>query len=107
MRHLYKNAIAKLKTYQYKHINARLILWVAGLTILGINIIASARPEEPSFYKKQIFGFMAGLAGMVIIALFDYHFVLKFYWLIFIVNVGLLLAVRFSGASQMGAKRWI
>lgn len=107
MRHLYKNAIAKLKTYQYKHINVRLILWVVSLTILGINIIASARPDEPSFYKKQIFGFMVGLTGMVIIALFDYHFVLKFYWLIFIVNVGLLLAVRFVGASHMGAKRWI
>ena len=107
MRHLYKNAIAKLKTYQYKHINVRLLLWVISLTVLGINIIASARPDDPSFYKKQIFGFTVGLIGLITVALFDYHFVLKFYWLIFIVNMGLLLAVRFAGASHGGAKRWI
>lgn len=107
MKHLYKNAIAKLKTYQYKHINVRLILWVMSLTILGINIIASAQPDDPSYYKKQIFGFIVGLTGMVIITLFDYHFVLKFYWLIFIVNVGLLAAVRLFGANHMGAQRWL
>lgn len=107
MSHLLKNALAKLKTYQYNHINARLLIWVTALTILGINVIASARPDDPSLYKKQIFGFVVGLTGMMIIALFDYKFVLKFYWLIYVINLGLLLAVKLFGANHMGAQRWL
>lgn len=107
MIHLYRNALAKLKSYQYRYLNVPLILLVMGLTILGINVIASAQPDDPSFYTKQIFGFVVGLIGMTIIALFDYKFVLKFYWLIYILNLGLLLAVQLFGANRMGAQRWI
>lgn len=107
MSHLLKNAFEKLKTYQYNHLNVRLIILVVGLTILGINVIKSALPDDPSCFKKQIFGFVVGIIGMVIIALLDYKYILKFYWLIFIVNMGLLLGVQFFGAQHMGAKRWI
>lgn len=107
MTHLLKNALAKLKTYQYNHLNVRLIILVIGLTVLGINVIASARPADPSYFTKQIFGFTVGLTGMVMIALFDYKFVLRFYWLIYFLNIGLLLAVRLFGANHMGAQRWL
>ncbi len=106
MANLYKKIIEKLKSYQYNHINARLLIWVLSLTILGINVIGSARPGE-GFDKKQIVGLVIGLVIMVIIALFDYHFILKFYWLIYIVNFGLLLSVKFWGENIKGAQRWI
>ncbi len=106
-KYLYKNAIAKLKTYQYNHINVRLILIVVGLTVLGINVIASAQPDNPSYYQKQIFGFIVGCLGMVILALIDYRFILKFHWLIYVFNICLLLAVEFFGANHMGAQRWL
>ena len=107
MIHLYKNALAKLKSYQYKNINVILILLVVGLTVLGINVIASARPDTTTYYSKQIFGFCVGLVGMVVIGLMDYKFVLRFSWLIYLLNLLLLLGVKFIGSNHMGAQRWI
>lgn len=106
MSNLYKKVIEKLKSYQYNHINGRLLIWVLALCILGINVIGSARPGE-DFVEKQIFGLIVGLVIMVITALIDYHFILKFYWLIYVFNIALLLAVKFFGKEVKGAQRWI
>ncbi len=106
MLHLYKKGIEKLKTYQLKHLNFRLMLWIFSLTILGINVIASSRPGE-HFENKQIIGFALGLTIMIICALFDYKFVLKFYWLIYLFNFGLLIAVKIFGSTYLGAQRWL
>lgn len=107
MVHLYKNILAKLKSYQYKNINVMLILLVLGITILGINVISSARPDTSEYYIKQIFGFSVGVIGMIVIGLTDYRFVLRFSWIIYIINLLILLGVKFFGENHMGAQRWI
>ena len=104
MVHLIKNALLKLKSYQYRHLDVRLICVVIGITILGINV---TKPDDPSFFQKQIAGFILGLLIMTFIALMDYHFVLKFYLLIYLLNAALLVSVLLFGANHMGAQRWI
>ena len=106
MSNLYKKIIEKLKSYQYNHINVRLLIWVLAITILGINVIGSARPGE-GFDKKQIFGLCLGMFILIVVMLIDYHFILRFYWLLYIINLGLLLAVKFFGENNKGAQRWI
>lgn len=106
MSNLYKKIVEKLKSYQYNHINGRLLIWVLALTILGINVIGSAKPEA-DYDKRQIFGLCLGLGVLIVVALIDYHFILRFYWLIYIFNLGLLLAVHFFGENNKGAQRWI
>ena len=96
----------KLKSYNYRHINARLIVWVYALLILGLNVIASATKYD-SYEKKQVFGIAVGTFAIIILMLIDYHFILKFYWLIYFLNLGLLLAVKFLGEDHKGAQRWI
>lgn len=98
--------IRTLKSYKFRHFNIRLVLWVSILTILGINVIASATHSD-TYEKKQIFGFCVGMAVLLILAFMSYHFVLKFYWVIYLFNLALLLAVKFFGDTNMGAKRWI
>lgn len=44
---------------------------------------------------------------MIVIALIDYNFILKFYWLIYAGNLLVLLLVKFVGVNHMGAQRWI
>ena len=83
MSNLYKKIIEKLKSYQYNHINVRLLIWVLAITILGINVIGSARPGE-GFDKKQIFGLCLGMFILIVVMLIDYHFILRFYWLLYI-----------------------
>ena len=103
----YKKILAKLKTYQYRHLNVRLIIFITGLSILGLNVIASAIDNDPDYIRKQLAGIIVGSVVMLIVMLIDYRFVLKFAWLIYILNVCMLLAVRFLGEEHKGAVRWI
>lgn len=102
----HKPILTKLKNYQWNHLNIRLVIFVIGLSILGLNVIASAT-EETTFESKQLMGIIIGVIAMFVIALIDYHFILKFSWLIYIVNLLLLLSVKFFGEEKLGAQRWI
>lgn len=96
----------KLKSYNYRHINVRLFIWLYALLILGINVIASATKSD-DFEAKQLFGIILGSVALIILMLIDYHFVLKFYWLIYLLNLALLLGVKFFGENVKGAQRWV
>lgn len=106
MSNLYKKVIEKLKTYQYNHINGRLLIWVLALCILGINVIGSSRPGE-GFDKKQIFGLCLGIFILLVEIFIDYHFILRFHWLLYLINFALLIAVKLWGENIKGAQRWI
>lgn len=93
-----------LKQYQFKKIPFRLLFYVTVLTVIGIALIGSARE---SVQNKQIAGMIMGIVIMVIVALINYDFILKFHWLIYLGNIALLLLVRYFGQSSLGAQRWI
>lgn len=44
---------------------------------------------------------------MIVISLIDYEWVLNMYWLLYGVNIVLLLAVLFFGENINGATRWL
>ncbi len=92
------------KKYRFRDYDFKLVIMVLALAAIGVLCIASA---EPSLRNKQLFGVIAGAILMVIVSLFDYSFVLKFYWLIYFFNIGLLLAVLLLGKDAKGAQRWI
>ncbi|MBE5921559.1 MAG: rod shape-determining protein RodA [Lachnospiraceae bacterium] len=93
-----------LKGYQWKHLNIRLLFFVLALNILGIYVIDSA---SAGYGSRQIFGMVLGLVACLVLTLFSYKFVLKFYWIYYFLNLSLLIIVRFFGSINMGAKRWI
>lgn len=93
-----------LRQYKLSDYNFRLILWVLALSILGILIIGSARESSQ---QKQIYGLILGITAMIIISLFDYAWILNFYWLIYLVGAFLLIAVLFVGVNVNGATRWV
>lgn len=91
--------------YRFRYFGFRLLLFVVVLSIIGVLVIGSASTE--SYDKKQAVGLAAGCILMLILAFVDYHFILKFYWLMYIVNIALLLYVEFFGETGGGAQRWI
>ena len=100
--------LAKFKTYKLKNYNFRLILQMLVICGLGIAIIGSANDgSDNRAVLKQAIGMVIGFSGMIVISLIDYGWILKFYWLIYVFNVGLLSAVLLIGSSHHGAKRWI
>ena len=81
----------------------KLVLLVLTLSVIGVFAIGSA---EESLQSKQMAGVIVGVIAMFIISLFNYSFLLKFHWLMYLVNLGLLLAVYFLGDDSHGAQRW-
>ena len=96
----------KLKSYNYRHINVRLFIWLYALLILGLNVIASATKYD-HYESKQLLGIIVGSVAIVILTLIDYHFILKFYWVIYFMNLALLIGVKIIGENVNGAQRWV
>lgn len=87
-----------------KDFDFKLVILIVSTSILGIMVIGSAKE---SLQSRQIMGLVLGLFLMMVIAFTDYGFILKFYWLIYFANIGLLLMVHFFGDSANNAQRWI
>lgn len=93
-----------LKQYRLRDFNFILVILLVIICTIGVLLVGSA---DASLQKKQLIGFAAGLVIMLILAFVDYSWILKFYWLIYIANIGLLLWVYLAGVSAKGATRWI
>lgn len=91
--------------YRLRYYGFRLVLFIIILSIIGILVIGSASTED--YNKKQAICLIVGCIIMLVLSFVDYHFILKFYWLIYIINIALLLYVEFFGEAGGGAQRWI
>ena len=97
--------IKKLKQqYHIQDYNFILIALVLAISIVGIFVVGSAKD---SYQFKQLLGVLIGFVAMVIVSLIDYEWILKFYWLLYIVNLVLLVAVLLFGVDVNGATRWL
>lgn len=91
------------ENYHFKKYDVFLVLLCIAITTIGIIFIKSA---DESYVRHQQEGFVLGLIMMLIVSFISYSFVLKFYWLIYIASIGLLIAVKLFGDSGGGAQRW-
>ena len=93
-----------LRQYKLSDYKFRLILWVVVLSILGILIIGSA---NDNYQLRQTQGLIIGVIMMVFVSLFDYTWILNFYWIIYLASTVLLAIVLVAGVNVNGATRWI
>lgn len=93
-----------MKNYHIKNYNFTLIVFVLGLSTIGILAVGSALPSAQT---KQILGVILGIIAMIVISLIDYEWLLNFYWGLYGLNIFLLLWVKFFGVNYNGAQRWI
>lgn len=93
-----------LKKYRLKDFNFILVIAVLILSVIGILAVGSALPSAQT---KQILGVSFGVIVMLVISVIDFEWVLNFYWIIYAVNILLLLCVEFFGVNYNGAQRWI
>ena len=93
-----------LKHYHIRDYDFKLIILVVALTWIGIFAIGSA---QESLQSRQIAGFVFGFFLMVVLSLFDYSVILRFYWILYAVNIVLLELVREMGVERGGAQRWL
>ncbi len=93
-----------LRHYHIRDYDFKLIIFVVALTVMGILAIGSAKE---SLQSRQLAGAVFGFFLMLVISLFDYSIILRFYWLMYIVNILLLWLVRAVGVEAGGAQRWL
>ena len=93
-----------LKKYHLKDFNFILVIAVLILSTIGILAVGSALP---SAQMKHIVGIAMGVIVMLVISVIDFEWILNFYWVIYGLNLFLLLCVEFFGVNYNGAQRWL
>ncbi|MBF0517194.1 MAG: rod shape-determining protein RodA [Nitrospirae bacterium] len=82
------------------------------ISIIGVMTIYSAtRPVittvQPNYYIKQIVWILLGLAVLLTVSVFDYNWLRKYGYFLYIPGLILLTLVLFIGKRGMGAQRWL
>lgn len=102
-----KRVLETIRSYNYRTINFKLIIYVLLLSVGGIFVISSAT-DDTDYVKKQIIGLIAGIFIMIVFMLIRYDFIARYYWLIYLFTI-VILGVVLSplGSAHKGAQRWI
>ena len=78
-----------------------MLILVVGLSIFGIIVVGSAtlvyQGADATEFEKQKLWMATGLVLLFFAAFIDYRFIAKFYIVAYVLNIALLLAVRFIG----------
>lgn len=89
--------------YDFKKYDIKLVLAVLALCVIGVLTINSA---ADGFASKQLIGVCAGFVIMIFFSLIDYNFIANFQWILYAINIVMLLAVLLFGIDVNGARRW-
>lgn len=92
------------KRYTIKNYKFGLVVLVLAISAVGILMVNSA---DDSYTGRQIIGVLLGVIAMAVVSLIDYGWIMKLYWLLYAVNLVLLVAVRLWGTEVNGATRWL
>ena len=79
----------------------KLVIMTLTIAVIGIFAIGSA---QESLQTKQMAGVIAGGVAMIVISFFNYSFLLKMNWLMYIANLGLLWQCFFSETILMARR---
>lgn len=105
IKEMFHSQVDKLKQrYSIKNYRFSLVILVTILSIIGVFIVGSARKD---YQFRQVQGVILGLVVMLIVSLINYRWILKFYWLMYVVNILMLVAVLLFGENVNGATRWL
>ena len=107
MKQRIEQAIAVIRTYDLNTLDYPLIFYCVALSVVGILAINSATNGSRTYITKQIAGLVIGFIVMAIVSMIRYEIIARYYWLMYLINLILLLGVQFFGSYRGGAKRWI
>ena len=97
---------------QLRDFNIRLLIYVLILSTFGVFIVYSATGKTVSQSLlsptvKQVMGIGIGIAALIVLCILDYHKLVKWSWVLYILVIGLLVYVQLFSDPIYGARRWI
>lgn len=93
-----------IRQYKLRFYNFRLVVLLIAISTIGVLLVGSAME---SLRSRQLAGVIFGLIVMAAVSLMDFSWILNFYWMMYLFNIVMLLAVRIFGSTAGGATRWI
>lgn len=97
----------KFKQYDFKRYNVILLIIVLLLGAIGSFLIKQVQAEDENLFLKHLVGLAGGTVLAIIVSLIDYHFIAKFYIVLYGINLVLLILVKAIGATYNHAQRWL
>ncbi|MFP4501146.1 MAG: rod shape-determining protein RodA [Candidatus Hydrogenedentota bacterium] len=83
-------------------------VFVLALAIIGwITLYSASRSGQDDYYQRQILFFFMGITLALLVVIIDYRFLIWLAPLLYLVMVGMLLAVEFYGSVAGGSARWL
>ena len=95
------------KQYDFKRYDISLLFIIILLGSIGAYLIRLVQLENENLFEKQIIGLILGITVAFIVSLVDYHFLGKLYILLYLINLILLILVKYIGVSYNYAQRWL
>jgi len=74
--------------------------------VLVVRSATYGNPDYANYDLKQLIFYLAGFVVAIVAVLFDYRFFMKYWYLLYIVGIALLVLVLFLGAEINGARSW-
>ena len=112
-----KNNVKKFSSFLNNKLDYILLITILLLLSLGVVMVLSASAPSSlsesgssyTYFKKQFFFAIFGIIIILFVSKIDYRFYKKYYWMIYIISVGVLLLVLVPGLGRSvnGATRWI
>ena len=99
----------KLSEYDFRKFDLSLLVAAILLGIIGAWVLHLIPGVKEDMFLKQILGVFFGFCLAIFVSLFDYHFVAKFYIILYLLNLAMLILVKFTkfGISVYDSKRWL
>ena len=100
-----------LDNNRYRDFDRALLMAVFIVFIIGLFMIYSATyarilPFSQGYVFKQMLWFLAGFAVMLLILKISYQKFIDMAYILYVVNIILLIAVLVAGKASLGAQRW-
>ncbi|MBI4823556.1 MAG: rod shape-determining protein RodA [Nitrospirae bacterium] len=101
-----------MNKYLIKNFDWFMLTTVLLISLIGvITIFSATRPLEEgghsNFYIKQFIWVFIGIIGLITVVSFDYVWLGRASYIIYVLGIGLLLATYIIGRAGGGAQRWI
>ncbi len=97
----------RVSQLQRFHIDPFLMFSLLAVCGFGLAVLYSASGQQFGTVLRQGVFMVAGLFAMVVVAQLDIRFVRRWAALLYLLGIGLLVAVIFYGVGAKGATRWL
>jgi rod shape determining protein RodA len=106
------SSVAKPDSGSWHAVDLQLVVYSLALGIIGLlmawtNSTVGGPLAAGSTFTRGLMWFAVAIVAFTLSAAFDYRWLRTFSWLLYLINIGLLLVTMVIGVEINGAQRWV